>query len=120
MMQVLEGIIEERAADNDDPVYSIEELEQMHYQERRRIAANASTDAIHGKSTTLEVFAYFAKETQPEGYEKNHKVVNLYGDQISAYTNAKHAIMRESDGDVTEGEVVRRLSEAYAGWDGDE
>ncbi|WP_246982112.1 hypothetical protein [Halorientalis marina] len=118
--QALSGMVDERAAENGDPVFSLEELEEMHYQEIRRIAANANTDAIGGKSTKLEIFAYFAKETQPGNEGKSHKVVNLYGDQISAYTNAKHAVKQEMGEDVTEGEVVRRLSEAFAGWDSDE
>lgn len=110
-------MIDERAAESGDEVYSRSELEEMHYQELRRIAANANTDAIGGRSTKLEIFAYFSKETQPDGYSKDHKVVNLYGNQISAYTNAKHAVKQEMGEDVTEGEIVRELSEAYAGWD---
>jgi hypothetical protein len=48
---------------------------------------------------------------------RNHKVLNLYGQQIEAFENAREAAKRELD-DPTEGEIVRELASAYTGWEG--
>jgi hypothetical protein len=58
-------------------------------------------------------------ETHPQEpmSNRNHKVLNLYGQQIEAFENAREAAKRELD-DPTEGEIVRELASAYTGWEG--
>lgn len=48
--------------------------------------------------------------------DPNHKVLNLYGRQITAYQNAREAAKQDLD-DPTEGEIIRELSRAYTGYD---
>lgn len=53
-------LVDETAAQNGDPVYSRDELAAKDHQELRRMAADANTDEINGKSTRLEITAYFS------------------------------------------------------------
>jgi len=52
--------------------------------------------------------------------QEDHKVVNLYREQITAYHNAREAVKQEVGDDVSEGEVVKELACAYTGHGGEE
>lgn len=45
-----------------------------------------------------------------------HKAINLYDEQITAYENARNAVVQSTDESITEGEVVKELAKAYTGW----
>ncbi|APX97570.1 hypothetical protein [Natronorubrum daqingense] len=53
------GLVTETAAENGEMTYSYDELQQIENHKLRNMAADADTDAIHGKSTRLEIVAYF-------------------------------------------------------------
>lgn len=53
------GLVDETAAQNGDPVYTREELEAMGQHEIRQLAGEADTTEVTGKSTKLEIIAYF-------------------------------------------------------------
>lgn len=55
-------IVDETAIENGDDVYTLDELDKMDPQLLRRLAANANTDCIHGKSVHLEIRSYFARQ----------------------------------------------------------
>jgi len=63
------GLVEESAADNGDPTFTTEELNQYDIMLLRNLAAEANTDAIHGKSTKLEIKAYFRCQRNLSEYE---------------------------------------------------
>lgn len=46
----------------------------------------------------------------------NHKSVNLYDEQITAYKNARNAVIADTGEKLTEGEIVKELAQAYTGW----
>lgn len=52
-------IVNETALSNGDPVFTKEELDRMSNTMLRRLAANADTDEINGKSLRLEIVSYF-------------------------------------------------------------
>lgn len=56
------SIVDETAVDTGDDVYTSEQLENMDPQLLRRLAANANTDCINGKSVHLEIRSYFARQ----------------------------------------------------------
>lgn len=61
------SIVDESAIDNGDDVYTSEELSNMDPQLLRRLAANANTNCINGKSVHLEIKSYFGRQrTLPE------------------------------------------------------
>jgi len=47
---------------NGDPVLTTEEVQQWDTKLIRRLAANANTDAISGRSTKLEMQDYFGRQ----------------------------------------------------------
>jgi hypothetical protein len=53
------GLIDEKAIDNGDPVFTKEQLKRFNYQLKRNLAAESQTDAINGKSPMLVVETYF-------------------------------------------------------------
>ena len=53
--------LDEHASDNGDPTYTYGELEAMNHQRLRNMAAEADTDAVSGRSTKLELYAYFTE-----------------------------------------------------------
>lgn len=52
-------IVDETALENNDPVFTQEELDRMSNTMLRRLAANAETNEINGKSLRLEIVSYF-------------------------------------------------------------
>ncbi len=50
------------AIQNGDPVLTTEQAEQYDNKVLRRMAANANTDEISGRSVQLEWVAYFARQ----------------------------------------------------------
>lgn len=61
---MVRDIVDDHASENDDPVFSSTELQQLQDMDPnllRRVASDANTDAINGKSTMLERFSYFAE-----------------------------------------------------------
>lgn len=63
-------IVDEVATDNGDPVFTKEEMNRMSNKVVRRLAANANTDVINGKSTRLEITAYFSCQRVLTDYDK--------------------------------------------------
>jgi hypothetical protein len=58
------------------------------------------------------------EQTQESSPESTHKVLNLYGQQVTAYQNARLAVMKHVGAGLTEGEIVKELAAAYTGHDG--
>lgn len=54
------GLVNETAAECGDPVFSREELDAMDQHELRRLASDANSDDINGRSTKLKIIAYFS------------------------------------------------------------
>ena len=54
------GLVTETAAENGDPVFTVDELKDMTITEIRRLAADADTEAVSGRSTKMEIIAYFS------------------------------------------------------------
>jgi len=54
-----DSLVSETAEANGDPVFTKAELEAMSNTMVRRLAANADTDEIHGKSPRFQIHAYF-------------------------------------------------------------
>lgn len=54
------GLVDETAAQNGDPVHDQENLEAMELTELRNLAADVDTEAVSGRSTRLEITAYFS------------------------------------------------------------
>jgi len=62
--EVLEDMVDETAAENDDPVFTygeIEALQRIDPDLPRRMAATANTDEVSGRSTKLERYSYFVE-----------------------------------------------------------
>lgn len=57
-------LVSESASENGDPVYGYSELKEMDIHNLRRMAADANTTEIHGKSTRLEILSYFAADSR--------------------------------------------------------
>lgn len=54
---------------------------------------------------------------QSTASDRQHKVINLYGEQIEAYQTAREAVLNDCDGDMTEGEIIATLARAYTSAD---
>lgn len=52
-------LLDETAVDNGDPIFTEAELERMSHTMLRRLAAEASTSEINGKSNKLLITLYF-------------------------------------------------------------
>ena len=52
-------LVDEVAADNGDPIFTKAELNSMSNTMVRRLAANAETDLINGKSPRMLIECYF-------------------------------------------------------------
>jgi hypothetical protein len=63
------GLVDERAIDNGDPVFTKEELDNFDIMLLRNLAAEANTNAIHGKSTKFEIKSYFRCQRNLTEYE---------------------------------------------------
>ena len=57
---VMMNVVDDHASENNDPVFSLDELEAMDAKRIRRLAANANSQNIGGKSTRVEMYSYFA------------------------------------------------------------
>ena len=62
----LSELLDEHASDNGDPTYSYGELKAMNAQRRRNLAAQVDTDVVNGRSTKIEVYAYFTEGVADE------------------------------------------------------
>lgn len=62
-------LVDETAADNGDPCLSTVELDQYTHKLLRRLAAEANTDEVNGKSNQLELRAYFHCQRSLTDYE---------------------------------------------------
>ena len=51
-------IVNETALDNGEEAYTVEQLNKMSNTMLRRLAANADTDVVNGKSTKMEIISY--------------------------------------------------------------
>ena len=54
-----DSLVSETAEANGDPVFTAAELNRMSNTMVRRLAANADTDEIHGKSPRFQIESYF-------------------------------------------------------------
>lgn len=62
-------IVDELATDNGDMCFTNEQLNNMTKKMLRRLAANADTDAVNGKSTKMEIQVYFRCQRSLSEYE---------------------------------------------------
>lgn len=56
------GLVSETALDNGDMIFTPEQFDNFDYQYIRRLAANADTDEINGKSDQIIVRSYFVRQ----------------------------------------------------------
>lgn len=63
------SLVEERATDTGDMVFTSEQLAGFDSQYLRRLAAQADSDVINGKSTGLEIQAYFGCQKTLQEFE---------------------------------------------------
>lgn len=62
-------LVEETALDNGDPILTTDEIDTYSHTLLRRLAAEANTDAVYGKSNRLELRAYFHCQRTLSDYE---------------------------------------------------
>lgn len=63
------SLVQETAIENGDPCYTLEQLDRFAPKLLRRLAANANTNEINGKSTMYEIKEYFACQRGLSEYE---------------------------------------------------
>lgn len=63
------GLVNETAVENGDLVFTTEELQDFDIMLLRNLAAEASTDAINGKSTKYEIVEYFRCQRNISEYD---------------------------------------------------
>ena len=52
-------LVDDHASNNNDPTFSLGELEMMDAHRLRQYAAQSRTEELNGKSTRLEMYGYF-------------------------------------------------------------
>jgi len=62
-------LTDETAIDNNDPVLTTEEGERYSNKVLRRMAAEANTECISGRSVQLEWISYFVRQRTLSDYE---------------------------------------------------
>lgn len=62
-------IVDETAAENNDPIFTTEQVNNFSNHMLRRLAAQANTDEINGKSLRLEHETYFGRQKTLFDYE---------------------------------------------------
>ena len=61
-------ITDQKATETGDPVFTLEEVKRMDTKLLRKLAAEANTDVVHGKSTRLEQISFFACQKTLDEY----------------------------------------------------
>jgi len=69
-MSVVPGIVTESAIETGDPVLTTEEVQRIDNKVLRRMAAEANTDAVSGRSVALEWQSFFGRQRTLTEYTK--------------------------------------------------